>query len=376
MQSLVAPTWWAFTLQAVVLISYIPMTFIAYRLLREDFKRNRASWEISQFGFQKGTDEFETAMASVEYNLRQYIIPLTYIILIFAALYSMTSPYIIGLGAWKGLLEETANVFGQPPSGLIVPRDVLVGRFMFWCWLGAYIHSVDLTVRHYLAHDLTPNVYVNTAKRFTVAFVIGALVGLAVGSSYRAVQISFDDSLVGVYVVCFFIGMFPDTGIKWIKNFAERTLRQKGDESDQKPLSLIEGISLWQQGRLDQEDILNVQNLASADLLSLVASTPFDVGQIVDWVDQAILLIYACPNQISVLKNAGVRHASTLVKAFEENPKALAEATGLNANQLELLHLALKSATNMELISRYREHNTRQWENAPAVVEPSLAPAD
>jgi hypothetical protein len=119
-----------------------------------------------------------------------------------------------------------------------------------------------------------------------------------------------------------------------------------------------------------------VQNLASADLLRLVASTPFDVGQIVDWVDQAILLIYACPNQISVLKNAGIRHASTLVKAFEENPKALAEATGLNANQLELLHLALKSATNMELISRYREHNTRQWENAPAVVEPSLAPAD
>ena len=375
MQSLIAPTWWAFTLQAVVLISYIPMTFIAYRTLREKFKKKRAQWELSQFGLEDPKD-YRTAMAEVEYSLGQYLLPLAYIILIFTALYSMTSPYIIGLGAWKGLLEDIVNVFGQPSSGLVVPRDILVGRFMFWCWLGAYIHSVDVTVRHYLAHDLTPNVYVNTAKRFTVAFVIGALVGLAVGSSYRAVQISFDDSLIGVYVVCFFIGMFPDTGIKWIKNFAERVLQQKGDNTDQKPLSLIGGISLWQQGRLDQEDILNVQNLASADLLSLVASTPFDVGQIVDWVDQAILLNYGCPEQIAALKNAGIRYASTLIKAFEENPTALAEATALDNNHLGLLHLALKSATNMELIFRYRERNTRHWEIEPEVVEPSLAPAD
>jgi len=119
-----------------------------------------------------------------------------------------------------------------------------------------------------------------------------------------------------------------------------------------------------------------VQNLASADLLSLVASTPFDVGQIVDWVDQAILLNYVFPEQIAVLKNASIRYASTLIKAFEENPTALAEATALDNNHLGLLHLALKSATNMELIFRYREHNTRHLEIEPAVVEPSLVPAD
>jgi hypothetical protein len=375
MQPLVAPTWWSFTLQAFVLISYIPMTFIAYRTLREPFKKDRARWELSQFGLE-GTDDYRTALAGVEYSLVQYLLPLAYIILIFTALYSMTSPYIIGLGAWKGLLEDIVNVFGQPPSGLVVPKDVLVGRFMFWCWLGAYIHSVDVTVRHYLAHDLTPNVYVNTAKRFTVAFVVGTLVGLAVGSSYRAAQLSFDGSLIGVYVVCFFIGMFPDTGIKWIKNFAERALQQKGEDSDQKPLSLIEGISLWQQGRLDQEDIINVQNLASTDLLGLVVNTPFDVGQLVDWVDQAILLIYACSDQLEAFRKTGIRYASTVVKAYEKSPETLGQATGLDANQLNLLHLSLKSATNMELISRYRERNTHHWEKAPAMVGARLAQAD
>lgn len=375
MQQLVAPTWWAFTLQAFVLISYIPMTFIAYRTLREPFKKDRARWELSQFGLE-GTDDYRAAIAGVEYSLVQYVLPLAYIILIFTALYSMTSPYIIGLGAWKGLLEDIVNVFGQLPSGLAVTRDVLVGRFMFWCWLGAYIHSVDVTVRHYLAHDLTPNVYVNTAKRFTVAFVVGTLVGLAVASSYRAAQLSFDGSLMGVYVVCFFIGMFPDTGIKWIKNFAERVLQQKGENFDQKPLSMIEGIGLWQQGRLDQEDIINVQNLASTDLLGLVVNTPFDVGQLVDWVDQAILLINACSDQLEAFKKTGIRYASTVVKAYEKSPETLGEATGLDANQLNLLHLSLKSATNMELISRYREHNTRHWEKAPTVVKASLAQAD
>lgn len=189
MQSVVLPSWWAFTLQAIVLLSYIPMTFVAYRRLREPFKRERARWELSQFGLE-GTDDFRTAMASVEYTLSQHLLPLAYIILIFLALYSMTSPYIISLGAWKGLLELIVDVFGPQPGGLLVSRDVLVGRIMFWCWLGAYIHSVDLTVRHYLAHDMTPNVYVNAAKRFIVAFVVGTLVGITVASAYRAASIS------------------------------------------------------------------------------------------------------------------------------------------------------------------------------------------
>lgn len=140
---------------------------------------------------------------------------------------------------------------------------------------------------------------------------------------------------------------------------------------------MIEGISLWQQGRLDQEDIINVQNLASTDLLSLVVSTPFDVGQIVDWVDQAILLIYACPEQLIGLRKVGMRLASTVLKAFETDPQQLQQASGLSASELYLLHLALKPATNMGLISRYRAHKTRRWgpeTSRPAQSSPS--PAD
>lgn len=356
----------SFILQAAVLLSFIPTTFIAYRLLREPEKIEQARLELSQFDVE-GTPEYKKALSAVEYSLLQYLLPLTYIFLIFLALYSMTNPYIIQVGAWKGLLEETVDVFGQPASGSPIARDILVGRFMFWCWLGAYIYSVDRTIRHYLAQDLTPNVYVTIAKRFTVAFVVGALIGIAIGTSNQAIRLSFNNSLTAVYIACFFVGLFPETGIKWIKNAADRILRRNSEDYEQKSLSAIEGISLWHEGRLDQEGIVNVQNLASANLLGLVANTPFEVGQIVDWVDQAILMMHASPEQLEKLRSVGIRYGSILIDVIERGGEPLSASTGFSPEEIHILELALKAATNMKLIMLYRRH---LWEMEARRPEP------
>lgn len=381
----IAPIW-GFWLQAIALLSYIPMTFISYRLLREPRKRQRTQWELSQFDMG-GTPDLKEAMNNVHYSTMQYVLPLGYIILVFLALYSMTNPYIISLGVWKGVLEDTINVFGQPDARPVIPHDVLVGRVMFWCWLGAYIYSVDRTIRHYLAHDLTPNVYITIAKRFTVAFVVGILVGLAIGASNQVLRLSFDNSLVSVYVVSFFVGIFPDTGLKWIRRSAGKILQQSDPDTYSMPLSNIEGISLWHEGRLDQEGIENVQNLASANLLALIANTPFDVGQAVDWVDQAMLLSHASSEQAKALKKAGVLYASTTLEAIELSPEKLNAASGISLEELELLRLSLKSATNIGLIERFRLHQCRldvrhhqaapspQPEHAAASVQVEHAPA-
>jgi hypothetical protein len=361
----IAPIW-GFTLQATVLLSFIPMTFIAYRLLREPRKRQRTKWELSQFDMD-GTSDLREAMNNVEYSLLQYLLPLGYIILIFLALYSMTNPYIISLGFWKGLLEDTVDAFGQPAARPAFPMDVLVGRAMFWCWLGAYIYSVDRTIRHYLAHDLTPNVYVTIAKRSTVAFVVGALISIAIGASNRALQLPFDSSMTSVYVVCFFVGLFPESGINWLKRTANKILQQPDMVDGQVPLSKIDGISLWHEGRLDQEGIENVQNLASASLLSLVADTPFDVGQVVDWVDQAVLLMHASPEQAEALKKAGLRYATAVIEAVGSNPEEVSATSGIRVEELAILRLAMKPATNIGLIERFRAHQ-RKLEKGPSAL--------
>jgi hypothetical protein len=367
------PQIWGFLLQAFVLLSYIPMTFVAYRLLREPRKYQRTRWELSQFDME-GTPDLKEALHNVEYSLAQYIHPLGYIILIFLALYSMTNPYIISLGIWKGLLEDIVDVFGRPATGSVIPLDILVGRFMFWCWLGAYIYSVDRTIRHYLAHDLTPNVYITIAKRFTVAFVVGSLMGLAIGASNRLIHLSFDNNLVSVYIVCFFIGLFPETGIKWINRTAEKILHLSTVDNDQLPLSKIDGISNWHQGRLDQEGIENLQNLASANLLALVAKTPFDVGQLVDWVDQAVLLMHTSPEQSNALEKAGLRHASAVLAAIQTHPVQLKAAAGISLEELQLLSLNMKSATNIGLIDRYRAHLLRLEIRQPELPEDQAQP--
>ncbi len=371
MEQTIAPIW-GFLLQAVVLTSYLPMTVIAYRLLREPRKRQRTLWELSQFDMG-GTPDLKEALNNVEYSLGQYLLPLSYITLIFLALYSMTNPYIISRGLWKGLLEDTVSVFGQPVARPAIPLDVMAGRSLFWCWLGAYIYSVDRIVRHYLSHDLTPSVYVTVAKRFTVAFVVGSLIGIAIGASNQVIRLSFDNNLTSVYVVCFFVGLFPETGINWIKRTADKILQQAESNADGLPLSNIDGISLWREGRLDQEGIENVQNLASANLLTLVANTPFDVGQVVDWVDQAVLLMHIGPDQADALKKVGLRYASSLVEAIQTNPDQLKAVSGISLEELDLLRITLNSATNIGLINRYRAHQHRLEVRRPA--QPESEPA-
>jgi hypothetical protein len=341
----------AFFLQIVILLSYIPITFIAYKGLREPEKRRRAKWELSRFGPDLAKD-FE---GESTYSLADYIIPVTYIFIVLAALYGMTQPAIIRLHLWDGLLESTVNAFGIPGSPLPLEVAVITGRFMFWCWLGAYIQSVDRTIRHYLAHDLSPNVYVFAARRFIMAFVVGTIVGLGVGSLAKAAGVPFEQNLTMVYVVAFSIGLFPDRGIRWIVATANKVMRQE-PTSDQESLSIINGIGDWQQGRLDQEGIANVQNLATVNLLAVVARTPFDVSQMVDWVDQAILVTEAGPEQLAALGKVGLHCASNVLSAIDVSLNNLSAATGLSENELQLLGLSLKSATNMELIFRFHKN--------------------
>jgi hypothetical protein len=89
------------------------------------------------------------------------------------------------------------------------------------------------------------------------------------------------------------------------------------------PLSRLDGLSVWHEARLDEEDIENVPNLATADIVELMLNTKIAPNRIIDWVDQSILLMTIPPaptegeeNWIgTVLRNNGIRTASALVAA-------------------------------------------------------------
>lgn len=345
---------WSVALQLIVLLSYLPMTYFAYRVLRASRKQQRAEWELRQIiDKDQNREEFKEALRTTDYQTRDYLIPLFYVTIVLAVLYTITHPIVIQTGVWSGLLESNLLKTRFEEIGF-ARAELAIGRMLFWCWLGAYIYSVERTIRHYLNDDLSPNVYISATKRFLVAFIVGAIASLAIAAGGNVVKLQNDDYLTTLYLISFIVGMFPERGMRWLAASAARILGNHSEKDEESKLSKIDGITYWHRGRLEDEGVETIQNLATAHLLTLVVKTPYDVSQVVDWVDQAILVTYTTPEQIKLLKNAGFHRASQILEAAQTKPEILAKVTGLSDEAIELLSMGLASAANIKPICRFR----------------------
>jgi hypothetical protein len=368
-QPIPEPALWSFLLQLALFMIPILTSYLAYRCVRVPLRRDRMKQSLSQLGIIQ-TEGMEETMGG-EYRLRHYAWPLFATCLMTAFLYCLTHPYPIQHGVWAGLLEEVVDIFDADD---LFQRPFLIGRFLFWTWMGAYIYSLQLILRRFLAYDLTPSVYVFGTNRFLLAWVIACAVGTMFGTLSAAAGVPFDVNMATVYTIVFFIGLFPDQGLNWIVATAQKALKLQGGIAEEAHLSEIDGLSIWHQARLKQESIENVQNLATAYVPGLVTGTPFPVSQIVDWVDQAILLTYTRPEQLAALKKVGLRCASDVLMAAGDSRhlNQLASATGLNKDGLRIFHLALQSAINIELVSRFRRQSSIEAKQEEATaLQPS-----
>lgn len=341
-----------FLLQAFLFAMPFSLSFFAYRWARAPRKDKLIQRELNQLGVKNHElvlDEIE----SHRYRIRDYVWPVFTVTLMVFVIYSMTHPAVIRSGLWSGILEEMVDIFGL----IGYTRAEVAGRFLYWGFIGAWVYSINLILRRFLAYDLTPGVYVFVINRFLLAWLIGAIVGLGQGTFSRGAGVAPEINLVTVFIVVFSIGFFPEWGISWIMATAKRVLGQSGGIAKETRLSNIEGLSIWHQGRLQQEGIENVQNLSAANIPALVISTPFTVGQIVDWVDQSILLVYANDDMYPVLESrSSIRCASDYLAATDnaERMRHLAEATSLSEAYLYTLRLSLQSAANINFTSRFR----------------------
>ena len=71
--------------------------------------------------------------------------------------------------------------------------------------------------------------------------------------------------------------MFPQVAWQIIQTAFRKTtsfIRLKSMESDL-PLSDLDGLTVWHEARLEQEDIENIPNMATTDLVELFINTRF-----------------------------------------------------------------------------------------------------
>ena len=154
-------------------------------------------------------------------------------------------------------------------------------------FLGTYFFAVNLIFRRYVRADLTPKTYAYITVRLLITLVlvwaISAMPEFASGTAIQA----------GLLTIAFVIGVFPETGLALIMNQWRKITRMRSPGTDATfPLSDLEGMNLYDQARLLEEGIENIENLAHHNLVEMMARTRLPTARLVDMFDQAILYLH------------------------------------------------------------------------------------
>jgi hypothetical protein len=253
-------------------------------------------------------------------------------------------------------------------------------------FLGAYFFSLQMLFRRYVRRDLRPSAYVGLVLRILLAvigiwiidktmFPTSAHANPALGEIPAGM--SREEALA---VLGFVIGMFPRIAWQLIAGIAKRLTPEIFLPSlrSELPISDLDGLTVWHEARLEEEDIENIPNMATADILELMLNTRFPADRIIDWVDQAILYTYLgvegasaapspqpagespLPSRRHLLRAHGIRTATTLTDMYrtarvrQDNDQFLRILPGQGRSPMLSLVDAVETNPNVRLIRMWR----------------------
>ncbi len=114
-----------------------------------------------------------------------------------------------------------------------------------------------MLVRRTFLADVTEHVYWGAINRLLLTCGLALAVhGLYAGSS-------FGNALF------FIIAFTPRIFITQLRKTASKALSDDGKVADELPIQMVQGIDIWKEQRLEEEGIESIQNLATADILTL-----------------------------------------------------------------------------------------------------------
>lgn len=240
---------------------------------------------------------------------------------------------------WTLALDPVgAAAAGAPPlvSFFVPAADPLVFAF-----LGGYVFAITMLVRRYVRADLKPEALAPALVRILFAMLVAW--------AFQALWAEATPSIL--LPVAFLIGVFPQEWLTWLGE-ATRSLvaaqvgkdaATPGAESLKEafPLGWLDGINIYHRSRLIDEGVDNLENLAHADLIDLLLETRLPLGTVVDWVDQAILILHTRsathdPGHFARLREHGIRTATDLEQAWW-NAKRRDKTEGLAGEEAALL---------------------------------------
>jgi hypothetical protein len=211
------------------------------------------------------------------------------------------------------------------PSGSTLGLFAPARRPVNYAFLGAYFFSLQMLFRRYIRRDLQASAYASVSLRIILA-VIGTWVVVEISNpalnSAKLVAKAENVSLVTGFI----IGAFPSVFLQMIQAAGKRLGKAISLPRFQNELPLhdLDGLTIWHQARLEEEDIENIPNFATADCVELMVHTRFPPDRIVDWVNQSILYTvigpesHQHPNR-AALRAHGIRNAVAFLEAYRKS---------------------------------------------------------
>ena len=267
---------------------------------------------------------------------------------------------------------EAAQVAGSAAEklwkGVFIPY-ASADRFAF---IGAYFFSLQLLFRRYVRRDLRASAYVAVSMRIALAVIGIWVVNEAVNMAPERVEGEWAWSREALQkslpVLGFVIGVFPRVAWQVVTTSLKRAVGLVVPSlQTQLPVNQLDGLTVWHEARLEEEDIENIPNMATADIVDLMTNTRLPPDRIIDWVDQAILYTHLGPEKVkdpttsrAVLRAHGIRTASSLVEAYnmsarhKDQEKFEAIFPGEGRNRMRSLVDAIGTNPNLKLIQTWR----------------------
>jgi hypothetical protein len=110
------------------------------------------------------------------------------------------------------------------------------------------------------------------------------------------------------------------------------------------PLDQLDGFNLWYEARLTEEGVEDMQNLTTMNLVDVILHTRVPPGRLVDWTDQAFLLIHlerVDRNELNELRR------KDQCAAGENLTAATREAASGAQARLKLRRVGIRTATDL-----------------------------
>lgn len=210
---------------------------------------------------------------------------------------------VVGFGA-----VSLAIAVPQADLNLDPAVHAFVQRGLRWGVAGAFVYVLmDFGSRLYRG-DLT----VGAAVWAIVTLITGPALAVLLATAWKLEPTP--DSAWGVGVVLFFAGLAPRRVVSIVESAALQLLKVQATPAAPPkvtPLTNLRGITPEIAARLREENIDDVRALAYADPIRLVRNVPYDLRQVIDWIDQA-LLATSLPQDYEKLMERGVTGAIDL----------------------------------------------------------------